>query len=397
MEKPMDFLKVHQGRITQRGRPVHLKGVNLGGWLMPEAYFLHAPNRGHRYFRDGFIKARGEKAYQEIEKAFRANFIVEDDFRRIAACGFDHVRLPFHYELIETAPYVYSKDGLQYLVQAVAWGKRHGLRLILDMHAVPGAQNHDWHADSDGRVLFYSSKVYQQRAAALWQVIAARFKDEPAVIGYDILNETVIKDPAPMNAYYHAAIKAIRAVDTKHILFVEGNTWAQDIACLDVFDDDKLVLGIHSYKPQDFTFNLVPGLKYPLAGEGRAVIRKRMEGLAAIARKRGRALWCGEFGTNARGGLYGDDVWVKDITAAFQACEIHWSYWTWKAVKHFMYPDGIFSYYPNDPWVNRMGPVFGWDTWASLWPEHRKAMAASWRTDKFTLNKEICQALKSAL
>ncbi len=387
------FLKAHKGRIVDGDRPVYLKGVNLGGWLMPEAYFMHAPNRGHRFFRAGFVKALGEKAYREIEAAFRGSFIIEDDLRKIAAMGFDHVRLPFHYELLEPKPFVYSQSGLAYLDKAVAWAKKYGVRVILDMHAVPGAQNHDWHSDSDGRVLFYSSKVYQKRAAALWQVIADRFKDEPAVIGYDVLNETVIPDPAPMNAYYHAAIRAIRAVDQKHIIFVEGNRWAQDIECLDRFDDGNMVLGIHFYEPPDLTFNLVPGLRYPLPGWDKAVMRKRLAGFAATAKKRNCALWCGEFGVNARGGFYGEDLWLKDVLSVFKSMDIHCSYWTWKAVKNHMYPDGIYSYFPNAPWVDRAGAVSGWDTWAQHWPKLKKKMTASWRTDQFTLNPAIAQAL----
>ncbi len=394
----MDFLRAHGARIIDGKKPVHLRGVNLGGWLMPEGYIMQAPNRGHRFFRARFIKELGEAAYQEIEEAFRANFIREEDFRLIAGMGFNHVRLPFHYELLEPEPFVYSEDGIKYLEQAVAWGKKHGVRVILDMHAVPGAQNQDWHSDSDGRMLFYSSKVYQQRAAALWQVIAERFKDEPAVIGYDILNETVIDDPKPMNAYYHAAIKAIRHVDPRHIIFVEGNLWSRDIECLDRFEDDNLVLGIHFYEPLELTFNYIPGLVYPLNGRkilwDKKYMRTRLDPSANIARQRGRALWCGEFGVHGRGGKYGEDGWVRDITAHFKALDIHWTYWTWKAVKNHMFPDGIYSYYLNDAWVNRPGPEIGWDTWHRLWPKNKKEMAASWRTGKFSLNSEIANALQ---
>lgn len=393
----MEFYTINNGRITEHGRPVHLRGVNLGGWLMPEAYLMFAPSRGYRFFRAGFVKALGEKSCLDLERAFRDNFITESDLELIAGLGFDHVRLPFHYGLIETAPYTYSKDGLKYLENAVAWGKKHGVRTILDMHAVPGAQNHDWHSDSDGRMRFYSSKPYQKRAAALWRFIAERFKDEPAVIGYDLLNETVVDDPALMNAYYHAAIKAIRAVDQKHLIFAEGNLWARDIACLDNFEDDNLVLGIHFYEPLEFVFNYIPGLSYPLRGGeitwDKAFMRQRLQTSVEISRQRGRALWCGEFGVNARDGKYGEDGWVRDILANFKALDIHWSYWTWKAIKNHMFPDGIYSYIPNDPWINRPGPVSGWDTWAGQWPTHKDKMIASWRTERFTRNESIAKVL----
>ena len=389
----MEFLKVINGRITLAGRPVYLRGVNLGGWLMPEGYLLHAPNRGYRFFRRSFIKKLGSSALAELEQAFRDNFITEDDFRCIAGLGFDHVRLPFHYALVESAPYHCSKTGLAYLDRAVSWAGKFNLRVILDMHAVPGAQNADWHSDSDGRAGFWTSAVSRQRAVALWQMLAEHFADERTVIGYDILNEAVTDDVKTLNSYYHKVIASIRKVDKNHVIFVEGNRWAQDIACLDLFEDDDLVLGIHFYEPLECTFNFYPGLRYPMPGWDRDVMRRRLEASLKIAQQRGRALWCGEFGVHSRDGHYGEAAWVEDIISHFQAMGIHWTYWTWKAVKHYMFPDGIMSYRPNDPWVNRQGPETGWDCWAGQWPVSKAGMIASWRTAAFTQNEVIVKAL----
>ncbi|MFH0754415.1 MAG: glycoside hydrolase family 5 protein [Candidatus Omnitrophota bacterium] len=397
----MKNLSVNNGRITDGVCPVSLRGVNLGGWLMPEAYFTCAPNRGYRYLREGFVKVHGEAEFRTLATAFRAAFITEKDFAQIAGMGFNSVRLPFHYALMEESPYVYSHEGVACLDQAIRWGKKYHLRIILDMHAVPGAQNHDWHSDSDGKARFWTSKAFQRRAIALWVFLADRFKDEPVIAGYDLLNEAVTGDDKGLNAYYQALIKAIRAVDKNHILFVEGNRWAQDIECLDNFDDKNLVLGIHFYEPLEFTFNFVPGLKYPLIGKNarwdKAFMRQRLEALFKVAQKRGRALWCGEFGVNARDGLYGEDVWLSDILTQFNTMGIHWTYWTWKAVKHHMFPDGVNSYLPNPPWVNRPGPKAGWETWHLHWLDQQKDMVASWKTQAFTPNQAIVKALKNGL
>jgi len=398
--KPVDILKVEKTKIVSGGRPVRLQGVNLGGWLMPEGYIVHAPNRGYRFFKARFIKEHGQRAFEEIETAFRDNWIREEDFRRIASLGFNHVRLPFHYGLIETKPFRYSMKGLGYLDCAVRMAKRHGLRVILDMHAVPGSQNHDWHSDSDGRALFWVTPSYQRRAAALWGFLADRFRDEPAVAGYDLLNETVLDDARKLNRYYRMAIRAIRAVDRNHIIFLEGNRWAQDIACLDDFSDGNLALGIHFYEPLEHTFSFVPHLKYPLvSGSGRwdgTFMKKRLASIKAVAQGRNRPLWCGEFGVNARAGICGEDRWLKDVLSHFSALDVHWSYWTWKAVKNSMFPDGIWSYYPNDAWVNRPGPLSGWDTWAREWPRQKRAMTESWRTAAFKENRTIAEVIYDA-
>ena len=396
----MSILKVQKGLIVDGLRPIRLKGVNLGGWLMPEGYIMHAPNRAYQFFKKNFIKELGEKALVDLEQAFRGNFIQESDFVRIRQMGCNSIRLPFHYGLIEKTPYQYSKDGVAYLDQAIGCAKKNQLRVILDMHAAPGAQNHDWHSDSDSRALFWTKKSYQDRAAALWQFLADRYKEEEAVAGYDLLNETVLGDPKPMNKYYHQAIKAIREVDRAHIIFVEGNRWAQDIECLDDFADEHLVLGIHFYEPLEFTFNFVPGLKYPL-GSGKkcwdgAFMRKRLDSYKKTAARLGRALWCGEFGVTARFGDANEHVWLKDVLAHFKALDIHWHYWTFKAMKNYMFPDGVYSYIPNAPWVNRPGPLTGWETWHLHWQEKKKAMTSSWRTNVFQENKHISKVLQDA-
>ncbi|MBF0330768.1 MAG: glycoside hydrolase family 5 protein [Candidatus Omnitrophica bacterium] len=397
----MNILRLHNGRITDGVRPVSLKGINLGGWLMPEGYFMHAPNRGYHLFRKAFVKALGEDVCREKERAFREAFITPKDLAAIAGMGFNSIRLPFHFGLIETSPYVYSHEGVGYLDRAICWARQNNLRVILDMHAAPGAQNHDWHSDSDGKARFWTNKGFQRRAAALWGFLADRYKNEPAVAGYDLLNEAVLDDTTLLNAYYKAAIREIRSVDKAHIIFVEGNHWAQDLTCLDNFDDNNLALSFHFYEPLEFTFNFVPGLKYPLcAGKGRwdrAFMHKRLESFVKLAGKQKRALCCGEFGVNSRDGFYGEDVWLSDILAEFKAMDIHWTYWTWKAVKHFMYPDGVYSYTGNPAWVNRPGPVTGWDTWSAQWSVKQKEMIASWKTGAFSENKAIARALRAGL
>ena len=79
------------------------------------------------------------------------------------------------------------------------------------------------------------------------------------------------------------------------------------------------------------------------------------------------------------------------------ACEkyhISWTYWNYKTVANLAYPDGIYRYISNPAWVNRQGPIAGWETFASLWPKEKGSMAYSWRTENFTPNDKILPVLK---
>ena len=101
----------------------------------------------------------------------------EQDFKTVADWGMNVIRIPFNCRLIETKPYQYSVQGLSYLDNAVRLAKKYGLWVILDLHAAPGAQNHDWHSDSLGKAELWTKKINRIKTYALWERIADRYKD----------------------------------------------------------------------------------------------------------------------------------------------------------------------------------------------------------------------------
>lgn len=396
-----DFLRVSGQKIYDGRRPVLLKGVNLGGWLLMEGYILHSLNVAERVFKKDFAAACGKRELSRFESDFRDNFIRESDIKRIAQTGFNCVRVPFNSRLIETAPYRYSKDGARYLDRVITWARRHGIYVILDLHAACGAQSSDWHADSLGRPELWEEEEFRKRTLGLWEFVADRYKNEPTVAGYDILNEAVTDDVRLLNSFYKRVIARIRSVDRNHILFIEGNKWARDLDCLDDVPDENLVLSIHFYEPIDFTFNFVPQLSYPLKSRQGSWNKKTMAAMLSayqkISKRRDRPIFVGEFGVNAREGLYGEDRWLADMLGCFNRFGFHWTYWTYKAVKHSIFPDGVFSYHGNPPWVHRQGPRLGWDNYALYWKGKRREMIRSWRTEEFAPNTQVLKTLKNAL
>lgn len=389
------MLKVCGNKIVDGKNPVRLKGVNFGGWLMMEGYFMHAPNQAVQIFKKDFEDRLGKKALLEFEKKFTDTFIREEDFADVARMGCNCIRLPFNCRLIEAAPYEYNLDGVVYLDKSIRWAEKYGLKIILDLHAVPGAQNHDWHGDSLGLAELWTKRENQKRTFALWKFLADRYRDNSVIAGYDLLNEAVVADPKKLNKFYAELIREIRKVDRNHILFIEGNSWAMDLKCLDDFEDDNWAYSIHFYHPLDFTFNFVPQLHYPLRSQksifGKASLKKLVRDYKMFAGK--RPVFVGEFGINSRAGKYGDDLWLLDVLDCFEDAGLHWTYWTYKALKNHMFPDGIYSYFPNDLWVNRHGPKTGWETWAYLWPKYKKEIVRSWRTEYFDVNESVMKVL----
>jgi len=378
-----------------------LKGVNLGSWLLMEGYILGGRNISEHIFKRGFVKHNGKRSLSDFERLFRENFITENDLERISSWGANCVRVPFNYRLIEKKPYKYSKKGIQTLRRLLSWADKYNLKIILDLHASPGAQNADWHSDSSGKAFLWERESFQERAFSLWQFLAEEFKGNPAIAGFDLLNEPVVdKKKIPfLIKFYKKLISRIRESDRDRLLFVEGNLWAQEIDFLSGLLSDKVKISIHTYQPLDFTFNFRHFYRYPGIISGvkwnKSVLRRSLERYKKFSDKYSTELFVGEFGVNYRNGHFGELAWLEDVLSLFKEWGFSWTYWTYKAVSRSVFPDGIMQYLENSSWVKREGPVYGWENYIEMWPKLSKKIIASLRTENFSPAEGILEVLKN--
>ena len=366
-----------------------------------EGYILGGRNIPESRFKQDFRKSYGLRGLQEFEEIFRNTYITEDDFQNIAAISANAIRLPFNCRLIETKPYTYTERGFIFLDKAFAWAKKHNLGVILDLHAARGAQNCDWHGDSDGKAHFWENAEFRDRTCALWEKVADRYKSHPALIGYDVLNEPVIAKEREdaLRKFYAKAVKRIRAVDKKHRIFLEGNLWATRIDFLsDLLLDDEITISIHAYEPLSYTFNFTPFLRFPGTMDAETWdatrIARYLTPYADFARKHKTRIFVGEFGINWRGGFWGEAQWLEAMLKAFDGWGFEYTYWTYKAVAGHAFPDGLYQFLPNNKYVRREGPVFGWENYITLWKKERSQIIDSWKTWNFTPNQEIIASLR---
>jgi aryl-phospho-beta-D-glucosidase BglC (GH1 family) len=385
---------------TNKKGNFNIKGVNLGSWLLMEGYILHGRNIPESVFKKDFLKVHGKDELHKFEKLFRDSYITEADFKNIKQMGANTVRIPFNSKLVEESPYVYSKEGLSYLQKALLWADKHGLKVILDLHAAIGAQNHDWHGDSDGRALLWENKSYRERTYSLWEFIADNVKDSPALLGYDILNEPVLdkSKTGKVKDLYKNIIKSIRSVDKEHTIFLEGNLWAQQIDFLEELIYDKISISIHAYLPLTYTFNLTPFQKYPGKLDEENWDDKKMKAYLKpyydYSKKNKVEIYVGEFGINWRGGFYGELKYLDSILKTFDSYGFGYTYWTYKAVANSLFPDGIYQYHPDCKFICKMGPVYGWENYHKFWKDDKKELADFFSTKSYAPNKEIIKVLK---
>lgn len=84
-----------------------------------------------------------------------------------------------------------AQDGFARVDSVVAWCRANGLYLILDMHDVPGGHTGDNIDDSYGYPWIFESEASQVLFCEIWRKIADRYKNEPVILGYELMNEPI--------------------------------------------------------------------------------------------------------------------------------------------------------------------------------------------------------------
>jgi endoglucanase len=381
--------------VDDRGRAVRLRGVNLGNWLLLEGYMLAGVNEPEHRIRGSVAAARGESAARTFFRKYQDVYIQRQDLRLIKSWGFNVLRVPFNYRILDGNA-LHAGNGWRKLDWLAAECAKAGLYCVLDMHAAPGAQNHDWHSDS---AALWTSARERRRMAELWGRIARRYKDAPAVAGYDILNEPITDDYKTLNALYRDCVAAVRDEGDRKIAFLEGPKYATDLEPLQVFDDPNLAYSVHFYEPHLFTFNWAMDLKYPGVIDGKKWDKKALDAIlsrhASWARRHRKPILVGEFGVNTRCPCcHAEHAWVRDTLSLFERYGFHWTYWSYKVVSGHMHPGGLLRYTANPPWVNRHGVKIAWETYGGLSSKMRGEFVKSLDSRRWTADASLLAALR---
>src|ERR1044071_1328181 len=151
--------------VAPDGRPLRLKGINLGNWLLPEGYmFKFEKASSPRLIQAAINLLVGEDEAARFWKAYRNDYVTRDDVHYIKSLGFNSVRVPFSYRLLVngTDPVRLEGQGYDLLDRVVGWCKDERLYVILDMHAAPGGQTGDNIDDSFAYPHLYDSAESQE-------------------------------------------------------------------------------------------------------------------------------------------------------------------------------------------------------------------------------------------
>ena len=305
-----------QNIYTPKNEKFFIQGTNVGNWLNPEGYmFFFEGTSSYRLINQAFSEMVGPDFTAQFWRDFKKNYITKEDILYIKSTGMNTVRVPFHYKQFTDEDYMGitgKQDGFEILDQVIKWSKEAGLYVILDMHDAPGGQSGDNIDDSYGYPWLMVNKNDQQQFINIWREIAKRYSKEPAILGYDLLNEPIAHyfeaDYKILNTalepLYKRATAEIRKVDKNHIIFLGGAQWNSNFSIFNDWKfDDNIAYTCHRY----------------WSGTDKTAIQDFLD----FREKVNLPLFMGETGENT-------DDWVEKFRITLEENNIGWTFWPYK-------------------------------------------------------------------
>lgn len=341
--KQEDFLHVEEGNlVTENGEEVLLQGVNLGSWLVQESWMCPVNGEDKKWANldtIGVLESRfGVEKTAKLLETYQDNWITEWDIKNIADMGCNVIRVPFWYRnfMLDTQGTWITENfdenpGFKRLDWVIEQADKNGLYVILDMHGCPGGQSMDHCCGTLEQNDLYTDETCQNTMELLWRTIAERYKDSPVVAAYDIMNEPQNNsgyegehsyDPWQQetwemsNQIYDRMIKAIREVDSRHVITVEGIWRITNLPNPKEMGWENMMYQTHLYDDNENFYN-------------------NTQNMVETREKYGVALYVGEFQN-----LYGIEMCQEE--------DINWTTWTYKGTDTDA--DGFFWYFGDEVW-----------------------------------------------
>jgi endoglucanase len=249
-------------------------------------------------------------------------------FPIIKAAGFDSVRLPVRWNAYaaQEAPYTIEPDFAAKVDRAVDGALAAGLNVVLNIHHYD-----ELYADPGG---------HRERFVGLWKQLGERYKDRPASLYFELLNEPHGKlDDEKWNDLIPPALRAVRATNPERFVIVGPASWNshRNLPKLRLPDSDrKLIVTFHYYLPFAFTHQGASwaqgsekwlGTTWAATPEETKALHDDFDAAARWAKDHGRPLYAGEFGAYSRADMASRATWTAAVARAAEARGMSWAYW----------------------------------------------------------------------
>jgi endoglucanase len=252
----------------------------------------------------------------------------DEYFRIIKEAGFSTVRLPVRWSAHARAeaPYAIDAKFAARIDWAIDQALKNKLKIILNVH-----HYEEVNADPDKHL---------PRLIGLWEQIAARYKDQPAGLFFELCNEPHSKlNEAKWNAAVPRLLAAVRKTNPTRPVIVGPSQW-NSIRGLEKLElpgsDRNLIVTVHYYDPFEFTHQGAPWAKDSAKWKGRkwsgsvaekAAVRSSFEKVAAWSKAQERPIFLGEFGAYQEADMESRARWTRFVVDEAERLGFAWAYW----------------------------------------------------------------------
>jgi endoglucanase len=249
-------------------------------------------------------------------------------FTAIKKAGFTTVRLPVRWSAHAgtEAPYTIDPKFADRVDWAIDQAVANELNIVVNVH-------HYEEMDA-------APDEHLPRLVGLWRQIADRYKDRPALVYFELLNEPHGKlTEAKWNAMIPKLLVAVRRTNPTRPVVVGPGQW-NSIRALDKLelprDDRNLIVTVHFYEPFEFTHQNAPwvkgadkwkGRKWDGTDAERSAVSKQLEKAAAWAKANSRPVFFGEFGAYEQADMTSRARWTRFVVRVAERLGFSWAYW----------------------------------------------------------------------
>lgn len=172
---------------------MHVKGVNLGNWLVLEKWMSPSLFDGTTAEDEYYLPTQlSKEVYEARIKMHRSEYITERDFTRIKAMGMDAVRIPVPYFIFgDREPFIGCVEELD---KAFCWAERYGLQILIDLHTAPDSQNGFDNGGISGVCKWSQQPDEVEFELTVLERLAMRYGRRKGLWGIEVINEPVLED-----------------------------------------------------------------------------------------------------------------------------------------------------------------------------------------------------------
>ncbi|MCI6996538.1 MAG: cellulase family glycosylhydrolase [Eubacterium sp.] len=169
---------------------MHVKGVNLGNWLVLEKWMSPALFEGTDAEDEYYLPRRlSKEVYEARIKIHRAEYISERDFATIKAMGMEAVRIPVPYFIFgDREPFIGCVEELD---KAFNWAEKYGLQILIDLHTAPDGQNGFDNGGICGVCKWSQEPEEVEFVLTVLERLAERYGQRKGLWGIEVINEPI--------------------------------------------------------------------------------------------------------------------------------------------------------------------------------------------------------------